>query len=114
MKNLSKLEQAFWNFHNANGHVYTMLCTLARRWMSVHGKGKLGIGMLFERARWEIAMTTHSTDGFKLNNNHRAFYARLIMDNEPDLAEAFALRQQCIQATCGPLNITLSSGGHVT
>lgn len=112
MSDVSKLEKAFWLFHQQNPQVYEVLCTLARQWMQMKGKNKLGIKMLFERARWEIAMTTKS-DTFKLNNNHTAFYARLIMQNEPDLAGVFALRQQVIAASIGPVNSTLPPGTHV-
>ncbi len=112
--NYQKLEQAFWKFHHDNAHVYVILCHLARQWMALHGQGKLGVKMLFERARWEIAMTTRDALGFKLNNNHTAFYARLIMRNEADLVGVFNLRQQRVQSSIGPANSTLPSGGHVS
>lgn len=37
-------------------------------------------------------MSTSDPD-FKLNNSYRAYYARLIMAQEPDLAGLFALRK---------------------
>lgn len=111
---MDKLEAAFWQFHAANPHVYATLCFLARQWIAVHGRGKLGVKMLFERARWEIAMDTRDVSGFKLNNNHTAFYARLLMANEPDLLGVFNLRQQRLQTTFGPANETLPSGDHVS
>jgi len=110
----SKLEAAFWTFHRDNPHVYAVLTRLAREWMAVHGQGRLGIGMLFERARWDIIMATRDVLGFKLNNNHRAFYARLIMTQEPDLADVFALRRQRVQATIGPDEAHLPPGDHVS
>lgn len=81
----------FTEFHAENPHVYHVLVNLARGWMVKTGSDKVGIGALYERARWEIAMSTNNAD-FKLNNNFRAFYARLIMANEPDLAGVFDLR----------------------
>jgi hypothetical protein len=42
-------------------------------------------------ARWEIALATTDAD-FKIDNSHRAFYSRLIMAQERDLAGLFDLR----------------------
>lgn len=71
----------FEQFHRQNPHVYKCLVSLARQWVTVTGRDKLGIGALYERARWEFAMTTTDTD-YKLNNDYRAYYSRLIMRNE--------------------------------
>lgn len=84
-------ETKFDAFHAANPKVYTTLVRLAREWVSRTGRHKLGIATLFERARWEIALSTTDAD-FKLNNSYRAWYARLIMAQERDLAGLFDLR----------------------
>jgi hypothetical protein len=84
-------ETKFDVFHAANPHVYNMLVSLARQWVSRTGRHKLGIATLFERARWEIALTTVGED-FRLNNSYRAYYARLIMAREWDLRGLFDLR----------------------
>lgn len=81
----------FDDFHTANPHVYQVLVALARQWVTSTGRNKLGIGALYERARWEIALSTGDAD-YKLNNNYRAFYARLIMRQEADLAGLFDVR----------------------
>lgn len=86
------LEQRFLEFHAANPAVYTELVRLARD-LRERGSTKIGISMLFEVLRWR-SMRTASADEFKLNNNHRAFYARLIMEREPDLRGYFDLRAQ--------------------
>lgn len=86
------IERDFWAFHGANPHVYTRLVELARAWRQRRGERKLGIGMLFEVLRWQVAMQT-TGDDFKLNNNYRSYYARLIMDRERDLAGVFETRQ---------------------
>lgn len=85
------LADQFEAFHAANPKVYIVLIRLAREWIRTTGRRKIGIGALFERARWEIAIETSDPD-FKLNNNYRAFYARLIMHDHPDLAGVFELR----------------------
>lgn len=83
--------EKFEQFHQDNPVVYATLCSLAREWLARTGRPRVGIGQLAERCRWEIAMRTNDPD-YKLNNNFRAYYARLIMHNEPDLAGIFELR----------------------
>jgi hypothetical protein len=107
----SKLERAFWQFHHDNPLVYQMLVRYALEWKRYHEH--CSINLLFERVRWQYAIEVRSEDSFRLNNNHRAFYARLIEDLEADLRGFFRLRQQRRQATFGPLNETLPSGEHV-
>jgi hypothetical protein len=85
-----KMRKKFIEFHNENPWVYRELRRLALG-LKKRGRGYYGIGALFEVLRYERAMTT-TDDEFKLNNNHRAFYARLLMRNESQLDGFFALR----------------------
>lgn len=94
---LPPLEAAFWEFHDKNPHVYSLLVRLAREWKDQTGRC-LGIKALFERARWETQVRT-TEESPTLNNNHTAFYARLIMQREPDLVGIFHLREQ---RACAP------------
>ena len=88
----SKIEGAFWEFHGDNPHVYEELRKLARG-LRKRGHTRLGIGMLFEVLRWRHLMrTTSDADGFKLNNNYRSYYARLLMARERELDGLFQLR----------------------
>jgi hypothetical protein len=90
-----KLRHQFEDFHARNPVVYTTLVRLARRARDV-GRGELGIACLWERMRWELFVETDTPgagEPFKLNNNHRAFYAREIMQREPDLDGFFRLRE---------------------
>lgn len=107
----AKLERAFWQFHNANPLVYERLVMYARQWHKVREHGS--VNLLFERVRWDYVTDINTTDGFRLNNNHRAFYARLIETQEADLQGFFRMRQQRLQASFGPLNATLPPGHHV-
>ena len=91
-QNGGALEAGFWMFHAANPGVYRLLVRLAREWQAATGK-RIGIKCLFERARWEIGVQT-AGDEYSLNNNHTAFYARLIMQQEADLCGLFNLREQ--------------------
>jgi hypothetical protein len=85
------IEQAFEKFHAANPQIYRELVARARR---AHDAGarRIGIGMLFEILRWRHILRTGG-DEFKLNNNYRSYYARLIMLREPDLEGIFETRR---------------------
>lgn len=83
--------QKFEKFHDENPKVFVVLARLAREWIARTGRRDIGIGALTERARWEIALATSDPD-FKINNNFRAYYARLLMHDHPDLAGIFQLR----------------------
>lgn len=87
------IESKFNEFHEAHPHVYYALTRLAREWVSA-GHGKLGIATLFEKLRWEWHVAgVRDSQGYKLNNNYRALYARLLMTQEPDLNGLFDIRQ---------------------
>jgi len=88
LSNIAKFEL----FHAANPRIYDTLVDLAHEWVAKTGRHKVGIASLFEVARWQISMTTTDPD-YKICNTHRAFYARLIMAQEPDLADLFELRE---------------------
>jgi hypothetical protein len=86
-----QLYQKFETFHRENPHVYRTLVALAREWVRTTRRTEIGIAMLYERVRWEIAIATSDPD-FKLTNSYRAFYARLIMQRESDLRGLFTTR----------------------
>lgn len=85
------LEERFRAFHEANPQVYAELVRLARD-LVAKGHSRFGIGLLFEVLRWQRMLAT-TGDDFKLNNNWRSRYARLIDRNEPDLAGVFETRE---------------------
>ncbi len=82
--------RAFRQFHAANPWVYTRLLQLA---LDLHRKGvtRWSINGLFEVLRWE-RMTQTIGIQFKLNNNHRAYYARELM-KDSRLFLFFAIRE---------------------
>lgn len=87
----SRAEEKFRAFHEANPHVYRELLRLALE-MRRRGREKWGIAGIFEVLRWNRAMQTDAPD-YKLCNTHRAFYARMLMEQEPELRGFFDLRQ---------------------
>jgi len=85
--------QSAKRFHAENPHVYRILCELARKWRKRFPDRQVGIGLLFEIARWEHHFVT-TGEPLKLNHNYRKFYAHLLMADEPDLANLFHTRKQ--------------------
>ena len=85
------IEVAFNKFHTENPWVYDRLRTMALQ-LKRSGRNSYGIAALFEVLRYEYAMKTQSDDGFKLNNNYRALYSRMLAKDEPELKEFFRMR----------------------
>jgi hypothetical protein len=77
------IEARFRRFHSDNPHVLAELEALARSWFE-SGKPSVGIGFLCEILRWNRGLKTTSHDEFKINNDFRAHYARIIIARNPD------------------------------
>jgi hypothetical protein len=83
----------FARFNAGNPQVYDSLVSLARQFRSRQPDAKLGIAMLYEVLRWNYYMATDSEEPYKLSNDFRACYARLIMEQEEDLAGIFQTKK---------------------
>jgi len=83
----------FTEFHEEHPEVYDELKKLALDLVG-HGHRRYSINGLFEVLRWHRAMRTtdDEQEDFKLNNNYRALYARLLMLVEPRLRGFFETR----------------------
>jgi hypothetical protein len=90
-----RISNEFGKFHILNRQVYDVLVRLAQDWVRRTGRDKVSIDLLYEVARWEIALgiTPINPDDYKLNNNFRAYYSRMIMHFEHDLVGMFQLRK---------------------
>lgn len=76
-------------FHAANPQIYAVAVKIARG-IKAAGMAHYGIGAVWEILRYQSLHI--GGDIYRLNNNYRAFYARLIMQQEPDLEGFFATR----------------------
>lgn len=85
------IQERFLEFHKAHPEVYAAVVRFARD-ARERGRRRFGIKMIWERARWYLTIEHHSDD-YKLNNNYHSRYARLVMTQEPDLADFFATRE---------------------
>jgi hypothetical protein len=93
------IHNRFLKFHENNPEVYNNLVRLARWFRSKSGNHnrKIGISMLYETLRWHFYMNIDmGEEEFKLSNDFRAPYARLIMQNERDLSDAFNTRTSVV------------------
>lgn len=85
------IQQRFEAYHAAHPEVYAALVrfTHEAKQTSPHA----GIRMIWERMRWFMYIERRQADSeFKLNDHFTSRYARLIMEQEPDLAGVFELR----------------------
>ncbi len=77
----TSLETKFLAFHIQNPQVYRQFERFAAQAIRA-GRTILSASLIFERIRWETQVLTSDPD-YKLNNNHRAYYARLWMETHP-------------------------------
>lgn len=87
---MTRLEAAFADFHRDNPQVYTMFKRFAQQAVR-SGRKHFGVAAVWERLRWET-MIESVGDEFKLNNNHRAYYARMYMRDFPKADGFFRTR----------------------
>lgn len=89
------IQEKFEEFHAAHPEVYdefVRLARLARR----KGHKRVGMKMLAELVRWHFIVDREydaEAETFALNNVVVSRYARLIMEQEPDLAHIFETRK---------------------
>jgi len=90
-ENQSKIEAAFFKFHAEHPEVYEELVRVARR-LRQQGWKRFGIKTIFEVVRYRGMVGDLGGRRPKLNNNYSAYYARLVMEQEADLAGVFNTR----------------------
>ena len=89
-----ELEQAAREFHAENPEVWRLF---VRFTLEAVGRGfnTYSVAAIFERIRWESDQAdAEGRSTFKLNNNHRAYYARWFMATYPQCRGFFRLRDQ--------------------
>lgn len=87
----SPLESAFRQYHDRHPEVWRYLVRLVGQ-LQRRGRDRYGIAALWERLRWHFSIE-RGEEEFKLNNNHKAYYARLLMARYPQYAGFFQTRQ---------------------
>lgn len=90
----SVIEWDFKRYHEAHPDVYASLERAALAWAQA-GAPRIAISRLVENIRYSrltVAPTAHEQLPFKVNNNHRALYARLLIARHPNLADVIEIR----------------------
>ncbi len=77
---MSDLAERFLTYDTENPGIWTMFERFANELVAA-GVTTLSANLIFERMRWETAIS--GNDGYKLNNNYRAFYARMYEQKYP-------------------------------
>lgn len=85
------IDVRFAEFHRRNPHIFDLLLELALQAVKVQPSRKLSIAMLYEAARYSRLISTG--DAFKLNNDFRSRYTRLLEEREPRLRGRFETRR---------------------
>jgi hypothetical protein len=85
------LQQRFECFHSENPAVYDALVALARK-VKASGMSHYGIAGLYEVLRYDSAINTNGKP-FKLSDNYKSRYSRLIMQQESDLQGFFSTKE---------------------
>jgi hypothetical protein len=105
-------KEAFEDFHADNPQVYALFVRMARHAVS-KGAKKLAIAQLFEVARWErqewMPATDKSQKQFRLCNDYKPHYARLIMAREPDLKDIFNTKRLKVERS-SPIYVEMDDG----
>jgi hypothetical protein len=85
------IQERFEAFHTQNPQVYQALRQIS---LQMRGRGVQHFGMkaLFELLRFDFAMQTRGED-YKLCNSYTSRYARLLMEQEPELQGFFSTRE---------------------
>jgi hypothetical protein len=88
----SRLERRFWAFHAANPQVYRELERRALALHRVKPRLKFGIALVYESMRYDAAIKT-TGDVWKLNQDWRSRYARLLVEKRPELRGVVRTRE---------------------
>ena len=84
-------KQAWWRWHNANPHVYSLFERFALE-AADSGKKNFSHWLIMNRIRWESAIKT-TGDEFKIKNDYIAYYARLFMARHPEHDGFFRIKR---------------------
>ncbi len=86
------IEEAFTKFHHDNPVVYDYFKRYVQQVLAA-GKKVSSSKMIINRIRWEIYIELNSVEDFKINDAFTSRYARLYINEHPQHAEIFNLRE---------------------
>ena len=86
------LQERFEQFHQQNSHIYDMLVELSRKMKAKKTMRQWSVYAAYELVRYQWNNRTRSFDDYKLPNEFRPIYSRLIMEQNPTLTVSFVPR----------------------
>lgn len=89
---MSKNESAFWEFHKQHPEFAVAFNKYAYELINA-GREYGSAYLICERIRWDTMLSGADVDGFKINNNHRPYYARQWMMRNPHNEGFFRTRE---------------------
>jgi hypothetical protein len=91
----AQLEKAFREFDSKNPRVFQLMLERACWLVEQQHRKRVGIAELAEFLRYhELLTPTSKGEGFKINNSHRAFYARKLISYRPDLFQGVIITRK--------------------
>ncbi len=89
-----EMREACIKFHRANPQVWELFVRFTMDRIR-RGFKHYGVDAIFARVRWETDQAAVDPEhAFKMNNNHKPFYARAFMRVYPEYRGFFKLRRQ--------------------
>lgn len=88
-----RIEAAAREFDRLNPHIMEEMIDVCLRLKNRSGRQHWSVNAAFEVVRYNASVSTNGRT-YKLNNNHRSWYARQIMAREPELAGFFEVRRE--------------------
>ena len=85
------LKQQWWKWHKENPHVWDLFQRYTFDAINA-GYKNYSVASIIERIRWHADIETKG-DTFKINNNHKAYYARYFHHMYPNHDGFFRLRE---------------------
>jgi hypothetical protein len=90
------IQAKFEEFHRAHPEVYGKVVEMAWTLKQQRDAGRckwVSIGAIWERLRSDWLFAGRDSEGYKLNNNYRSRYARLLIADFPEFAEIIETRE---------------------
>jgi hypothetical protein len=94
-----KLCPKFYQYHKANPEVAGWFLQAAQSLRKKQNRKRYGIGALTEQIRWDVQQGIIKTDHFRISNDIRACYARLVLMRDPSLCGLFAIKPSIADAS---------------
>lgn len=86
------IQERFERYHTKHPEVFNHLVRLAREVKST-GLKRCGISLLWERLRWFYWIECDASEKYRMNDNYRSRFVRLLIDKHPEFKGFFKLRR---------------------